>query len=672
MSKQTKFVFVTGGVVSSLGKGLVSASIGALMENRGLRVANIKLDPYLNVDAGTMNPFQHGEVFVTDDGAETDLDLGHYERFVSTPHVGAQQRHHRPGLRHGHHQGARAASTWAAPSRSFPTSPTRSSRRILALRRRSRSRHRRGRRHGRRHRVAAVPRGHPPAAGRAGLAELGLGPRHAAALPAGGRRAQDQADPALGRQAARDRHPGRRAGVPQRGPGRRRPAEEDRHVLQRRRSTRSSPRRTSDTIYQLPIVLSDQGLDDKLSELLNIWSRAARLTRWEELVRRIRSPARRVSVAFVGKYVQLVESYKSLNEALMHGGVANDVGVDINHIDAEEIEQRGAAERSWPAPTRCWSRPASAPAAPRARSPRSATPASSGCRSSASASGCSWRWSSSPATSAASTRPARRRSTRTPTHAVVDLMPDQRGITDKGATMRLGAYPCTLVEGTRARAAYGSGEIQERHRHRWEVNNNYRDTLERHGLVLSGMSPDGRLVEMVELPEPPVLCRLPVPPRVQVAPARPAPAVRHIHPGRGRPRDPEQGRRHQGPRWAVAQPGRAPGRQPPVRLRSLGRCPRGQPGGRPCVTVPAGAEARPGGGPARSATVSCPCPCRGAGPGQEPRADEPGASPPRRSPDCPEHRRSLLAGPGSPGIQSSRRPPSRSRGLARMVPAVKL
>jgi CTP synthase len=257
-----------------------------------------------------------------------------------------------------------------------------------------------------------------------------------------------------------------------------------------------------DTIYQLPIVLSEQGFDDKLSQLLNIWSRAARLTRWEELVRRIRNPSRRVSVAFVGKYVQLVESYKSLNEALMHGGVANDVGVDIKHIDAEEIEQKGvdavlhSADALLVAPgfgargtegkiaAIKWARERGVPffgicfgmqlaVIEFARHVCGLDKANS--------------------TEIDEKSP----------HPVVDLMPDQRGVTDKGATMRLGTYPCTLSDGTRARDAYGSGDILERHRHRWEVNNNYRDALTRKGMVLSGLSPDGRLVEMIELPAHP-------------------------------------------------------------------------------------------------------------------------------------------------------------------------
>jgi CTP synthase len=228
MSKKTKFVFVTGGVVSSLGKGLVSASIGALMENRGLRVANIKLDPYINVDAGTMNPFQHGEVFVTDDGAETDLDLGHYERFVSTRmsklnNVTTGQVYHSVISKE------RAGEYLGGTIQVIPHITDEIKGQILRC-------------------AEGLDLLIVEVGGTVGDIEslpflealrqlkLELGSQnsisvHVTPLPARRRRAQDQADPALGRQAARDRNPGRRAGLPQRGPGREGAAEKDRHVL---------------------------------------------------------------------------------------------------------------------------------------------------------------------------------------------------------------------------------------------------------------------------------------------------------------------------------------------------------------------------------------------------------------------------------------------------------
>ena len=500
MSKQTKFVFVTGGVVSSLGKGLVSASIGALTENRGLRVANIKLDPYINVDAGTMNPFQHGEVFVTDDGAETDLDLGHYERFVST-RMSKLNNVTTGQIYHAVISKERAGEYLGGTIQVIPHITDEIKRRILAC-------------------AEGLDLLIVEVGGTVGDIEslpfleairqlkLELGSQnsvsvHVTLLPylhAAGELKTKPTQHSVGKL--------REIGIQADVLVCRSEVPVEKSLLKKIAmfcnvpfdAVFTSP--DVDTIYQLPIVLSEQGFDDKLSQLLNIWSRAARLTRWEELVRRIRNPSRRVSVAFVGKYVQLVESYKSLNEALMHGGVANDVGVDIKHIDAEEIEQKGVdavlrgADALLVAPgfgargtegkiaAIKWARERGVPffgicfgmqlaVIEFARHVCGLDKANS--------------------TEIDEKNP----------HPVVDLMPDQRGVTDKGATMRLGTYPCTLVDGTRARDAYGSGDILERHRHRWEVNNNYRDALTRKGMVLSGLSPDGRLVEMIELPAHP-------------------------------------------------------------------------------------------------------------------------------------------------------------------------
>ncbi len=500
MSKQTKFVFVTGGVVSSLGKGLVSASIGALMENRGLRVANIKLDPYINVDAGTMNPFQHGEVFVTDDGAETDLDLGHYERFVST-RMSKLNNVTTGQIYHAVISKERAGEYLGGTIQVIPHITDEIKRRILAC-------------------AEGLDLLIVEVGGTVGDIEslpfleairqlkLELGSQnsvsvHVTLLPylhAAGELKTKPTQHSVGKL--------REIGIQADVLVCRSEVPVEKSLLKKIAmfcnvpfdAVFTSP--DVDTIYQLPIVLSEQGFDDKLSQLLNIWSRAARLTRWEELVRRIRNPSRRVSVAFVGKYVQLVESYKSLNEALMHGGVANDIGVDIKHIDAEEIEQKGvesvlgSADALLVAPgfgargtegkiaAIKWARERGVPffgicfgmqlaVIEFARHVCGLDKANS--------------------TEIDEKSP----------HPVVDLMPDQRGVTDKGATMRLGTYPCTLADGTRARDAYGSSDILERHRHRWEVNNNYRDALTRKGMVLSGLSPDGRLVEMIELPTHP-------------------------------------------------------------------------------------------------------------------------------------------------------------------------
>ena len=520
MSKQTKFVFVTGGVVSSLGKGLVSASIGALMENRGLRVANIKLDPYINVDAGTMNPFQHGEVFVTDDGAETDLDLGHYERFVSSrmsslnnvttgqvydtvirkerageylggtiqviPHITDEIKNRVLACAEGLDILIVEVGGTVGDIESLPFLEAIRQLRVELGSQNSVSVH-----------VTLLPYLHaagelktkPTQHSVGKLREIGI---QADLLVC---RSEVPVDKGLLKKIAMF------CNVPFDG-------------------VFTSP--DVDTIYQLPLVLCDQGLDDKLSQLLNIWSRAARLTGWEELVRRIRNPSRRVTVAFVGKYVQLVESYKSLNEALMHGGVANDAGVDIKHIDAEDIEQQGAdkilaqADAILVAPG-FGARGAEGKIAAVRYARERGVPFFGICLGMQLAVVEFGRHVCGlPGANSSEIVPETM-------HPVVDLMPDQRGITDKGATMRLGAYPCVLADDTRARAAYGTTEISERHRHRWEVNNNYRDALEKHGMVLSGVSPDGRLVEMIELPSHPYFVGCQFHPEFRSRPLEPHP-----------------------------------------------------------------------------------------------------------------------------------------------------
>jgi CTP synthase len=500
MSKQTKIIFVTGGVVSSLGKGLASASIGALLENRGLKVANQKLDPYINIDPGTMNPMQHGEVFVTDDGAETDLDLGHYERFVSTkmtrlnnvttgqiyhsvitkerrgeylggtvqviPHITDEIKDRIRRCAEGNDVLIVEVGGTVGDIESLPF--------LEAIRQ---LRHELGHQNSAAVHLTLVP--YIAAAGELKtkptqhsvqkLREIGIVPDMLIC------RVDRPLDPGMKKKIALFCNVAEDAVF----------------------TSQDVP-----SIYEVPIRLHEEGLDEKLAEVLNIWSRAPRLAEWERIVEKIENPARAVTIGFVGKYVQLVESYKSLNEALIHGGIANDCRVTIRHVDSEDLERRGpeaflgdvdgvlvapgfgargtegkiaairyAREKKVPFFGICFGMQLAV--VEFARHVCGLAGASSS--------------ELDPAT----------------THAVVDLMPDQRGITDMGATMRLGAYPCVLLEGSRAADAYGSLHISERHRHRWEVNNAYRDVLQRHGLVMSGLSPDRRLVEMIELPDHP-------------------------------------------------------------------------------------------------------------------------------------------------------------------------
>jgi len=520
MSKQTKFIFVTGGVVSSLGKGLASASIGALLENRGLKVANMKLDPYINIDPGTMNPMQHGEVFVTDDGAETDLDLGHYERFVSTkmtrlnnlttgqvyfnvitkerkgeylggtvqviPHITDEIKDRVRRGAEGNDVLIVEVGGTVGDIESLPF--------LEAIRQ---LRHDLGHQNSVAIHLTLVPfiaaagelKTKPTQHSVQKLREIGIIPEILIC------RVDRPLDPGMKKKIALFCNVAADAVF----------------------TSQDVP-----SIYELPIKLHEEGLDDKIAEVLNIWSRAPRLSEWERIVEKIKSPARSVTIGFVGKYVQLVESYKSLNEALVHGGIANDCRVLVRHIDSEEVERRGpdaflgdvdglvvapgfgargtegkiasiryAREKKLPFFGICFGMQMAV--VEFARNVCGLAGASSS-----------------------------ELDPQTP-HPVVDLMPDQRGVTDLGATMRLGAYPCVLLEGTKAADAYGSLHISERHRHRWEVNNAYREQLMNHGLVLSGFSPDKRLVEMIELRDHPYFLGCQFHPEFKSRPTAPHP-----------------------------------------------------------------------------------------------------------------------------------------------------
>ena len=498
-NNQTKFVFVSGGVVSSLGKGLVSASIGALMENRGLRVANIKLDPYINVDAGTMNPLQHGEVYVTEDGAETDLDLGHYERFVSSRmtrlnNVTTGQVYHTVITKE------RTGEYLGGTIQVIPHVTDEIKNRVREC-------------------ASGLDLLVVEIGGTVGDIEslpfleairqlrIELGPAnsvsvHVALVPYLAAAGEMKSKPTQ-HSVQKLREIGIQA---------------DLLVCRAERPLEASvlkkiamfcnvqenavfESRDVESIYQLPLVLSEQGLDDKLSERLNIWSRAPRLSKWEDLVDKILHPKGKVRIGFVGKYVSLVESYKSLNEALVHGGIANDVAVEITHIDSEELENGEVASK-----LAGFDAILVAPGFGARGTEGKISAVQFARENDVPFFGICYGMQMAVvefARNVCGLESANSSEITETAHPVVDLMPDQRGVTDKGATMRLGSYPCVLGEGTRARAAYGAEEISERHRHRWEVNNNYRDALEKHGLVISGVSPDGRLVEMIELSEHP-------------------------------------------------------------------------------------------------------------------------------------------------------------------------
>ena len=519
MAQQTKFVFVTGGVVSSLGKGMVSATIGALMENRGLKVANMKLDPYINVDPGTMNPTQHGEVFVTDDGAETDLDLGHYERFVSTKM--SRLNNITTGQVYSSVIGKERRGEYLGSTvQVIPHITDEIKSRILRC-----------------------------AEGLDVLVvEVGGTVGDIESLPF--LEAVRQLRVELGLQNSVSVHLTLVPHIRAAGEFKTKPTQ---HSVQKLREIgiqcdvlvvrceekldESVLKKMAmfcnvandavfqsidvDTVYRLPLALCEQGLDQRLASILNIWSRASRLSAWEEVVKRITEPKRKVTVGFVGKYVQLVEAYKSLNEALLHGGIANDCRVEIRHIDSEELEKAGTgslAEYDGIVVAPGFGARGTEGKIAAVRYAREKQVPYFGICFGMQMACIEFARHVCGLDRANSTEvdPS------TP-HPVVDLMPDQRGVTDKGATMRLGTYPCTLKPNTRAADAYGTTEISERHRHRWEINNNYRDALERNGMVLSGLSPDGRLVEMIELPQHPYFVACQFHPEFKSRPSAPHP-----------------------------------------------------------------------------------------------------------------------------------------------------
>jgi CTP synthase len=521
--KQTKFIFVTGGVVSSLGKGLASASIGSLLETRGLKLTIQKLDPYLNVDPGTMNPTQHGEVFVTDDGAETDLDLGHYERFISTrmtrlnnatsgqiylaviqkerrgeylggtvqviPHVTDEIKSRIVACAKGQDVLIVEVGGTVGDIESLPFLEAIRQLRLEVGAQNAISVH-----------VTLVP--YISAAGELKtkptqhsvmkLREIGI---QADILLC---RSEKAIEPALKKKIA---------------------------MFTNVAADCVFSAEDVTSIYEVPIRFHAEGVDDKIGELLNIWTRAPELTGWERVVHLRKSPTTEVEIGLVGKYVDLVESYKSLNEALIHGGIGNDCRVNLHHIDSEEIEKRGAAalladmDGILVAPG-FGSRGIEGKIAAVRYAREQRVPFFGICLGMQVAV-IEFARDVAGLPGANSTE----FDTKAP-YPVVDFLPEQRNVTEKGATMRLGAYPCLLTPGTKAAAAYGETEISERHRHRYEVNNDYREALTSKGMVISGVSPDRRLVEMVELPNHPYFVGCQFHPEFKSRPQAPHPLFR--------------------------------------------------------------------------------------------------------------------------------------------------
>jgi CTP synthase len=536
MAKKTKFIFVTGGVLSSLGKGLASAAIGALLESRGLSVTIQKLDPYINVDPGTMNPFQHGEVFVTDDGAETDLDLGHYERFTNA-RVGKDNNFTTGKIYHSVINKERRGDYLGGTVQVIPhiTDEIKNSIKLVAGN------------------VDIV------------IVEIGGTIGDIESLPFLEAIRQFRTDvgkenvlyihltlvPYIGTAGELKTKPTQHSVKELRGIGIQPDillCRTDRYLSEDIKSkialfcnvSKDAVITAKDVncIYEVPLVFHHEGLDAKIIELLNIWTREPRLEAWDDFIRKYNNLEQEVSIAIVGKYVDLTESYKSLNEALYHGGIANNCRVNLIFVDSEQVEDGTCSQHLTDAdgvlvPGGFGTRGIEGKicAANFARVNR--IPYFGIClgmqiavvefaRNVAGLGGAN----SSEFDSA------------TP-HPVIYLMTEwidektgevhKRDVNSaKGATMRLGAYPCRLQKETLANKAYGRENISERHRHRYEFNNAFKEKLEESGMVFSGVSPSGDLVEIIELKGHPWYLGCQFHPEFKSRPMRPHPLFREF------------------------------------------------------------------------------------------------------------------------------------------------
>lgn len=486
--------------MSSLGKGLASASIGHLLESRGLKLSFLKLDPYINVDPGTMNPHQHGEVYVTDDGAETDLDLGHYERFTSltltkesncttgqiyysviskerrgdylggtvqvVPHITDEIKQTILNVAHGTDVviveiGGTVGDIESLPFleaiRQMPYDVGREN--VLYIH------------------LTLVPfietagelKTKPTQHSVNKLREIGIQANIILC------RTDRYLTPAVKEKIAMFCNVDKGAVI---------------------------TAKDVKTIYEVPIVLRKEGLDELIVRLLRLETGPPNLRDWDAIVQKIKRPRHEVTIALVGKYMESKESYKSLSEALVHGGLHDETSVQVKWVESEEIERSGPERLLHEAdgiliPGGFGLRGIEGKVTAVRSAREQKIPFLGLClgmqcaviefaRHVAGLSGAN----------SSEFEP-------TTAHPVIDLLPDQRSVQDKGGTMRLGAYPCRIVEGSLAHKSYGTAEVKERHRHRYEFNNAYRENLSSKGLTLSGLSPDGQLVEIIEVGDHP-------------------------------------------------------------------------------------------------------------------------------------------------------------------------
>ena len=536
MADKTKYIFVTGGVLSSLGKGLASAAIGALLESRGLKVTLQKLDPYINVDPGTMNPFQHGEVFVTDDGAETDLDLGHYERFTHA-NLGRDNNFTTGKIYHSVISKERRGDYLGGTVQVIPhiTDEIKNSIRMVA------------------DSVDIV------------IVEIGGTIGDIESLPFLEAIRQFRGDE--GKENVLYIH---LTLVPYIGTAGELKTKPTQHSVKELRSIGIQPdillcradrylsrdlkakiglfcnvaedavitAKDVGCIYEVPLNFHKEGLDNKIVEALHIWTRTPQLSDWETFVEKFKAPRYEVTIGIVGKYVDLTESYKSLNEALYHGGVPNDCRVNLTFIDSEKITAETCGDMLGVVdgilvPGGFGSRGTEGKILAAKYARENKKPYFGICLGmqiaviefARNVAGLEGAHSSE-------------FDPQTP-YPVIYLMREwfddktqtvqKRDVdSEKGGTMRLGAYPCRLSDGSLALQAYQIENISERHRHRYEFNNEFMERLEESGLIISGISPSGELVEIVEIGDHPWFLGCQFHPEFKSRPMDPHPLFREF------------------------------------------------------------------------------------------------------------------------------------------------
>jgi CTP synthase len=524
----TKYIFVTGGVVSSIGKGIATASLGRLLRNRGFSVAPMKLDPYINVDAGTMNPYQHGEVFVTEDGAETDLDLGHYERFMdvactkgSSITTGKVYQKVIEAERRGDYLGGTVQV--------IPHVTNEIKRAIVDL--------------GKQQEADVV------------IAEIGGTVGDIESLPFLEAIRQMRKD--VGHENTLFVHV---TLVPQVGPWGEIKTKPTQHSVINLREIGITPdvlicrseteipedvkekislfcdvpvnavieSTNADTIYEVPLRYERAGLGDFVIGRLGLDQRPANLQEWEKIVDVLKNPKHTCRIAVVGKYTSNGDAYKSIGESLVHAGIPNDCRVEVQWIESDTMEEGRSPQEMLAGVDALVVAPGfggrgiegKIEAVRHAR--ESGLPFLGICLGMQmsviefSRNVCGLVGANSEEMDADAPYP------------VVHLLPEQKGVEDKGATMRLGSYPCNLTHGSIAAQIYGNTRITERHRHRYEVNNDFREKLIEHGMAISGVSPDYRLVEMIEIPGHPFFVATQAHPEFKSRPNRPHPLFKGL------------------------------------------------------------------------------------------------------------------------------------------------